>query len=62
MAAAIEEIVDIDLNVVRAMGKVGSNDKNYKPKVQRALCQVFLESYGIEKDKTMNIVSLILLD
>ena len=65
-AVAIEELVDVDLNVVNSMG-AGMRGMNQgatlgKAKIQKALCQVFMESYGLEKDKTMNIVSLILLD
>ncbi|TNV87499.1 hypothetical protein FGO68_gene6494 [Halteria grandinella] len=62
--AAIEEIVDVDLNIIHSMGSnyKGSKDGVSKSKVQKALCQVFLETYGAEKDKSMNIISLILLD
>lgn len=39
MTAVIEEIVDIDLNVIKAMGRGGIPGRSgLKPKVQRALC------------------------
>lgn len=60
-ATAIEELVDVDLNVVHTLGSNVKQDAS-KTQRQKALCQVFLETYGAEKDKSMNIVSLILLD
>lgn len=33
-----------------------------RPKYQKAICQVFKESYGQEKDKIMNIVAIVLVD
>lgn len=52
------------MNVIHSMGSnyKGPKEGNSKTKVQKALCQVFLENYGAEKDKSMNIISLILLD
>jgi hypothetical protein len=33
-----------------------------KPKYQKALCHVFRETYGQDKDKVMNIVAIVLVD
>lgn len=60
----MEQVVDVDLNIIHSMGsntRHGKTDNN-KTKVQQALCQVFMETYGVEKDKSMNIISMILLD
>ena len=31
-------------------------------KIQKALCQVFQEQYGLSRDKNMNIVAMVLID
>ena len=55
----IEEIVDIDLNIVSSLA---NKSKMHTSKVQKALCQVFQEAYGLNKDKCVNIIAFIMLD
>jgi hypothetical protein len=61
-------MIDIDTNIVHALKSSGGqqyyNNYSYmnRPKYQKALCQVFKECYGQEKDKIMNIVAIVLVD
>jgi hypothetical protein len=62
--AAIEQVVDLDLNVIQN-GSIGNQEAsltNGYQKIQKALCQVFQEQYGVGRDKKMNIVAMVLLD
>lgn len=61
-------MINIDINIVHALKSSGGpqsyNNYSYmnRPKYQKAICQVFKESYGQEKDKIMNIVAIVLVD
>ena len=55
----IEEIIDLDLNIIKGLG---NSKKVQNAKIQKALCQVFLDVYGQNKDKGMYIIAIILLD
>lgn len=64
---AIEHLVDLDLNVIQnsSMGNHQASlngDGRGIQKIQKALCQVFQEQYGVGRDKKMNIVAMVLLD
>jgi len=63
---AIEQVVDLDLNVIKnsSMGnhQASTSGDGGLQTIQRALCQVFQEQYGVGRDKKMNIVAMVLLD
>ena len=70
LANIVEEIVELDINVLASIKEKSSNYFGYKkevnntkqPNYQKALCQVFREVYGMNKDKCMNIIALVLID
>ena len=70
LSSIVEEIVELDINVLESLkhknflgqGSSGETKKSRSPNYQKALCQVFREVYGANKDKCMNIIALVLID
>lgn len=59
----VEQLLDFDMNALQRL-KGAYNRINYEEQkqVQPAICQVFREAYGENKNKYMCIITLVLVD